>query len=83
MNIESQLSPSTGNFSKSEQLLTVKKQILQGHSVLALTLVILTVSVTAGYGVACSNISDKLTGQLRTKLNQDPNILRGERIDER
>lgn len=73
----------SGNFSKSEQLLTVKKQILQGHSVLALTLVILTVSVTAGYGVACSNISDKLTGQLRTKLNQDPNILRGERIDER
>ena len=50
---------------------------------LALTLVILTVSVTAGYGVACSNISAKLTGQLRTKLNQDPDILRGERIDER
>lgn len=50
---------------------------------LTLTLVILTISVTAGYGVACNNISDKLSGQLRTKLNQDPDILRGERIDER
>ena len=72
-----------GNYTKSEQLLTVNKSILQGHSVLTLTLVILTISVTAGYGVACNNISDKLSGQLRTKLNQDPDILRGERIDER
>ena len=72
-----------GNFTKSEQLLTVNKPILQGHTVLTLVLVSLTIAVTAGYGVACNNISDKLTGQLRQKLNKDPNLLRGEKIDER
>ena len=72
-----------GNFTKSEQLLTVNKPILQGHTVLTLVLVTLTLAVTAGYGVACNNISDKLTGQLRQKLNKDPNLLRGEKIDER
>ena len=74
---------SAGNFTKSEQLLTVNKPILQGHTVLTLVLVTLTLAVTAGYGVACNNISDKLTGQLRQKLNKDPNLLRGEKIDER
>jgi len=73
----------SGNFTKSEQLLTVNKPILQGHTVLTLVLVTLTLAVTAGYGVACNNISDKLTGQLRQKLNKDPNLLRGEKIDER
>ena len=73
----------SGNFTKSEQLLTVNKPIIQGHSVLTVAILLLTIAVTAGYGVACGNISDKLSGQLRGKLNKDPNILRGEKIDER
>ena len=72
-----------GNFIKSEKLLTVNKPILYGHTVLTLVLVTPAMAVTAGYGVACNNISDKLTGQLRQKLNKDPNLLRGEKIDER
>jgi len=73
----------SGNFTKSEQLLTVNKPIIQGHLVLTVTICILTVATTAGYGIACTNVSDKLAGNLRNKLNKDPNILRGEKIDER
>ena len=60
----------------------MKKQVLQGHAVLAVTIVILTVSVTAGYGVACSSISDKLAGELDGKLRQ-AGQLRGETVDSR
>ena len=73
----------SGNVARSEQLLTVNKPIIQGHLVLTIAIVILTVATTAGYGVACNNVSDKLAGGLRNKLNKDPNILRGEKIDER
>ena len=73
----------SGNVARSEQLLTVNKPIIQGHLVLTIAIVILTVATTGGYGVACNNVSDKLAGGLRNKLNKDPNILRGEKIDER
>ena len=55
----------------------------QGHTVLTLVLVTLTVAVSAGYGVACSNISSKLSGQLNAKLNNNKDIHRGENLDER
>ena len=73
----------TGNFSKSEQLLTVNKPIIQGHVVLTVAICILTVATTSGYGIACSNIWDKMEGSLRAKLSQDPKKLSGEKIDER
>ena len=50
---------------------------------LTLVLVTLTVAVSAGYGVACSNISSKLSGQLNAKLNNNKDIHRGENLDER
>ena len=50
---------------------------------LTLVLVTLTVAVSAGYGVACSNISSKLSGQLNDKLNNNKDIHRGENLDER
>ena len=65
-----------GNFIKSEKLLTVNKPILYGHTVLTLVLVTLAMAVTAGYGVACNNISDKLTGQVRK--GEIPNIQTGQ-----
>jgi len=73
----------SGNFTKSEQLLTVNQPIIQGHVVLTVAICILTVATTSGYGIACNNIGEKMEGSLRSKLSQDPNKLSGEKIDER
>jgi len=73
----------SGNFTKSEQLLTVNKPILMGHSVITLAIVILTLALTIGYSVACNNISDREYLNIREKLSKDPTLARGEAIDER
>ena len=49
----------------------MNKPIIQGHLVLTVTICILTVATTAGYGIACTNVSDKLAGNLRNKLNKE------------
>jgi len=73
----------SGQFTKSDQILTISNKILTGHLVITTAVIFLTLALTAGYQIACDNISDKINGQLKSKLNKDPNILRGEKIDER
>ena len=73
----------SGQFTKSDQVLTISTKILTGHVVITTAVILLTLGLTAGYQIACDNISDKINGQLRNKLNKDPNVLRGEKIDER
>eukprot|EP00092_Neocalanus_flemingeri_P013177 GFUD01014200.1.p1 GENE.GFUD01014200.1~~GFUD01014200.1.p1 ORF type:complete len:436 (-),score=84.14 GFUD01014200.1:185-1492(-) len=73
----------SGQFTKSDQVLTISTKILSGHAVITTAVLLLTMGLTAGYQIACDNISHRINGQLRNKLNKDPNVLRGEKIDER
>jgi len=73
----------SGQFTKSDKVLTISNKIMTGHFIITVAVILLTLALTTGYQIACDNISELLNGRLRTKLNRDPNVLRGERIDER
>lgn len=73
----------SGQFTKSDKVLTISNKIMTGHFIITLAVIFLTLALTTGYQIACDNISEIINGRLRTKLNRDPNVLRGEKIDER
>jgi hypothetical protein len=73
----------TGQFTISDKVLTISNKIMTGHFIITLAVILLTLALTTGYQIACDNINDIINGRLRTKLNRDPNVLRGEKIDER
>ena len=72
-----------GNLSRSEQELCISNKIIIGHVLITLIVIILTIGLTTGYLVACDNISAVIKDKMKKKLNKDPNVLRGEKIDER
>jgi len=73
----------SGEVTKGEKALTISNTTIGSHAAISCLVVILTIAITAGYQTACANIESKLSGKLRNKINKDPNLTRGERIDER
>jgi len=73
----------SGEFTKGDAALTISNSTIASHAAITFVVIILTIATTVGYQNACSNIESKLSGKLRNKINKDPNLTRGERIDER
>jgi len=73
----------SGEITKGDKALTISNSTIASHAAITFVVIILTIATTVGYQNACSNIESKLSGKLRDKINKDPNLTRGERIDER
>lgn len=73
----------SGNYTKQDQIMTISTRHISWHILFTVMVTLLTIAITVGYQVACNNIGDKLWNVQRDKLNKDPNLYRGEKIDER
>eukprot|EP00092_Neocalanus_flemingeri_P025572 GFUD01027724.1.p1 GENE.GFUD01027724.1~~GFUD01027724.1.p1 ORF type:complete len:402 (+),score=56.53 GFUD01027724.1:362-1567(+) len=63
--------------------LKIGKRLIVLHGVIFFIVLMLTVFLTVGYKSSCDNFENHVTKLLDIKLNQDPNLLRGETIEER
>ena len=63
--------------------LKIGKRLIILHGIVLSIVFILTVFLTVGYKSSCDQLEDHITKLLNVKLNQDPNLLRGETIEER
>jgi len=63
--------------------LKIGKRLIILHGVVFLVVFLLTVVLTVGYTSSCHQFEDYITKILYEKVNKDPNLLRGETIEER
>jgi len=68
---------------KNLKTLKIGKQLIVLHAVVLSIVLTLTISLTVGYKYSCINFESHVDKLLSIKLNQDPNLLRGETIEER
>jgi len=68
---------------KNLKSLKIGKQLIVLHVLILFIVFLLTVFLTTGYKYACNSFENHVSNLLEKKLNQDPNLLRGETIEER
>jgi len=73
----------SGEFTKCDAALTISNRVITSHATLLAIILVLAISITSGYQVACNNIETKMSANLKEKMNVDPTLTRGEQIDER
>merc|ERR1711892_381009 len=63
--------------------LKIRKRLIVLHGIILIIVLLLTIVLTIGYKSSCDQFENHVTKLLDKKLNQDPNLLRGETIEER
>jgi hypothetical protein len=68
---------------KNLRSLKIGKRLIFLHISVCMIVFLLTVLLTVGYKSSCDQFEDHVRSLLDRKLNEDPNLLRGETIEER